>query len=445
MDKIEKIQKELHKINFDKNDGILSPEPVRCGEVTAEEYCFEKLIKGGEKREHVYKEEFKPYCTECDKSTECVLQDDKGGKFTNITHGAHTLDFLDAHNKAHDVVQKWSKKPVLFVMENPGSYQSENYGSPVSPPAKGTRYPCKWWYWINGQDSHNNDDFKYPKWFTQKEYGWMIYSVINTFQISNAYITNMVKCGACNGQSKFVTTDRYNPEIIEKCLSKHLTREISALRGDDHNQLVTVFAFGQNVYDTLKSNIEKLGKCKIYLLPHPANHLANDYRKYVLFGKILHGLLQSDFYDNVTMPDFYAIIKSDEEREENYELNIDYIRKCLKEYKLEDIELKKSAKYEDGIITYQVCLDKFSVLQVIFRYSDEKQLDYTVSWACYYPETGAICLYRGKDKKAKSSNLFVESGHDHYIVFRLLRKFAEDFSKKYPVSEISIVTKLSSE
>ena len=50
MDKIEKIQKELHKINFDKNDGILSPEPVRCGEVTAEEYCFEKLIKGGEKR-----------------------------------------------------------------------------------------------------------------------------------------------------------------------------------------------------------------------------------------------------------------------------------------------------------------------------------------------------------------------------------------------------------
>lgn len=445
MDKLDKIQKTLHKINFDANDGILCPEPVRCGEVTAEEYCFEKLIKGSKKREHVFNTEFKSYCTECNKLNGDVLQDDKGGVFTNITHGAHTLDFLDVHNIAHNVVHEWSKKPVLFVMENPGSYESENYGSPKLPPEKGTRYPCKWWYWINGQDSRNNEDFKYPNWFTQKEYGWMIYSMINTFQIANAYITNMVKCGACNGQSKFVTTDRYNSKIIKKCLSKHLAREISALRGDDNNQLVTVFAFGQNVYDTLKDNVEKLGKCKIYLLPHPANHLANDYRKYVLFGKLLRGLLQTNFYDNATMPCFCDILKGDEEQDKPFELNIDLLRKCLKEYKLDGKELKKLAKYEDGAITYQVCLDKSSVLQVIFRHSDKQQSDYTVSWACYYPESGEMYLYRGNDKKAKSSNLFVESGHEDYVVFRLLRKFVEDFSKKYPVAEIRVITTLSSE
>ena len=445
MDKLDEIQKALHKINFDANDGILCPEPVRCGEVTAEEYCFEKLIQGNGKREHVFSAGFKPYCTECDKLTGDVLQDDKGGMFTNITHGAHTLDFLDAHNIAHNAVQKWSKKPVLFVMENPGSYESENYGSPKLPPEKGTRYPCKWWYWINGQDSRNNEDFKYPNWFTQKEYGWMIYSVINTFQIANAYITNMVKCGACNGKSKFVTTNKYNPEIIEKCLSKHLAREISALRGGDNNQLVTVFAFGQRVYDTLKDNAEKLGECKIYLLPHPANHLANDYRKYVLFGKILRGLLQTDFYDDVTMPDFCDILKRDEEQNKPFELNIDLLLKYLKDYKLDDIDLEKSAEYAQGKIAYRVRLDKSSVLQVIFKYSDTTQTDYTVSWASYYPETGAIWLYRGKNKKAKSANLFVENGHEDYIVFRSLRKFAEDFSKNYPVAEISVNGTLPSE
>ena len=54
-------------------------------------------------------------------------------------------------------------------------------------------------------------------------------------------------------------------------------------------------------------------------------------------------------------------------------------------------------------------------------------------------------LYRGKDKNAKSSNLFVENGHEDYIVFRSLRKFAEDFSKKHPVHEIVGSTKLCSE
>ena len=445
MDKLEKIQEALHEINFDKDDGILCPEPVRCGEVTAKEYCFEKLKKGSKKREHDFKAEFKPYCTECDKLTGYVLQDDKDGIFTNITHGAHTLDFLDAHNISHNVVHEWSKKPVLFVMENPGSYESENYGSPNLPPEKGTRYPCKWWDWVNGQDSRNNEDFKYPNWFMQKEYGWMTYSVINTFQIANAYITNMVKCGACNGNGKFVTTDKYNSEIIEKCLSKHLKREISALRGGDNNQLVTVFAFGQNAYGTLKANMKILGECRIYQLPHPANHLANDYRKYVLFGKILRGLLQTDFYDHVTMPDFCDILKRDEEQNKPFELNIDLLRKCLKEYKLDGIELKKSAKYEDGKITYQVCFDKSSVLRVIFRHSDKTQSEYTISWACYYPESGKMYLYRGKDKNAKSSNLFVENGHEDYIVFRSLRKFAEDFSKKHPVHEIVGSTKLCSE
>ena len=54
-----------------------------------------------------------------------------------------------------------------------------------------------------------------------------------------------------------------------------------------------------------------------------------------------------------------------------------------------------------------MCLDKSSILQVIFRYSSDEKKDYTVSWACYYPESGEIYLYKGKNKKAKSAQFFV--------------------------------------
>ena len=57
-------------------------------------------------------------------------------------------------------------------MENPGSYKNDS----DEPPTGGKKFPSKWWYWINGQDTseYTNEDFKYPNWFKQKEYGWML-------------------------------------------------------------------------------------------------------------------------------------------------------------------------------------------------------------------------------------------------------------------------------
>jgi len=60
---------------------------------------------------------------------------------------------------------------------------------------------------------------------------------------------------------------------------------------------VIIFAFGKNSYYPAKELLLK-ENCKIYLLPHPANRLANDYRKLVLFTKILKALKQNNFYDN---------------------------------------------------------------------------------------------------------------------------------------------------
>ena len=196
MENLVKIQKALHEINFAKDTGILFP---LTDQTTAENYQFTdlKLNEKTKKREHSFDLDSCPYCTKCDEISP-VLQDENDTKlksrFTNITHGTHTLDFLKAH-KDHEDISSWSTKPVMFVMENPGSYDSGiyNYDDTVKNNllADGKKWPSKWWYWINGQDTNNytNEDFKYPNWFQQKEYGWMIYSVINTSQIANAYVT----------------------------------------------------------------------------------------------------------------------------------------------------------------------------------------------------------------------------------------------------------------
>lgn len=442
MENLVKIQKALHEINFAKDTGILFP---LTDQTTAENYQFTdlKLNEKTKKREHSFDLDSCPYCTKCDEISP-VLQDENDTKlksrFTNITHGTHTLDFLKAH-KDHEDISSWSTKPVMFVMDNPGSYDSGiyNYNDTVKNNllADGKKWPSKWWYWINGQDTNNytNEDFKYPNWFQQKEYGWMIYSVINTFQIANAYVTNMVKCGACNKEKTYVTTDRYNTKIVEKCISTHLVREINALRGVNCEQCVTIFAFGQNVYDTLTQYENKFGNVRIYLLPHPANRLANDYRKYVLLGKILRGLLQTNFYENVTMPDFYEILKRDEETNKSSILTKKLLQTDLEDYLSKqnkaDIEFKQSSNYKDKQITYQIREDDASGLQVIFRYSSDNNDNYKVSWACYYPETSEIQLYRGKNKKAKSSQLFVDDNHEDYIVYQELRQFAEYFINNY--------------
>lgn len=131
----------------------------------------------------------------------------------------------------------------------------------------------------------------------------MVYSAIRTFKIANAYVTNMVKCGKCNDKKGYLTTDEYDASDINNCIEKILVKEIDAVRGEDPEQSVILFAFGDRVYDKLKDKKNCFGKCNIYKLPHPASRLQNSYRKYVLFGQIYSALLENNFYEkNADMP-----------------------------------------------------------------------------------------------------------------------------------------------
>lgn len=451
----EQICKKLHDINFGSG-GIVRPE-MECN---AEEYTFDKLICDDSRRDgqgnwikrcHKYPEG-QCYCTECNKINPLTAdENDAAYRFTGITHGAHTFDFLDAHGEPHNSVSTWSKEPVLFVFENPGSVNSGNYGNGVDAPAElpstVDRLPCKWWYWINGQDDEKyKDSFIYPNWFVQKEYGWMIYSVIRTFEIANAYVTNMVKCGIGNLNS-YLTTDKYNSEIAKTCISEQLKREINALRDENSDKHVTIFAFGQNVYDTLVQFKDALGKCEIYMLPHPANRLANDYRKYVLFGKILRGLLKHDFYHGVAPPDFCKILCDDnDDKKGNSAPNVltkNALKEYLSKYLKQNSGFEESAKYsDDKKFTYQIGADSFG-LKVVFRQYKVDDKDYAASWACYYPETGDIYLYKGKDTKIKRADVFVDSDHTAYEVYNQIEAFAKHLKKQIPgLNDCYAVTKL---
>ena len=413
---LEAIVKNLHSLNFGKDELIeFAPDE--------KDYNFKRFIEE-EKGTHGNKK-----ITVCRKCGGCDLVQEDGTRcvFTRITHGTHTLDFLDAHGVDHDTVVAWSQKPVLFVMENPGAVDGGDLQLDCG------RYISGRWYWVMGQYGEPNGKFFYPQYFVQKEYGWMIYSVIRTFKMANAYVTNMVKCGMVSEEEKskknYLTTDEYPNGIAQKCVENYLKREINCLRGENKGENVIAFAFGERTYYHLKEALKddlKSGKISLYLLPHPANRLANDYRKYVLFGKISRALLQNHFYDGVKeKPDFEAILAADtyEEPKESRE------EACIALLKEIERDIVKSKEYKEAIgyeITHVkgvngVTSDELETL-VLRQMVNGKKV-----WVRYWFLTNTdqieiACRTTGRWSCPEDKN---------FPAYQLIEKFAEKYQEKY--------------
>ncbi len=410
---LEAIVKNLHSLNFGK-DGLIEFAPDE------KDYNFKHFIEE-EKGTHDNKK-----ITVCRKCDGCELVQEDGTKcvFTRITHGTHTLDFLDAHGVDHDTVAAWSQKPVLFVMENPGAVDGGDL-----PLYKG-KYISKSWYWVMGQCGEPNEKFFYPQYFVQKEYGWMIYSAIRTFHMANAYVTNMVKCGMKNDQKNYLTTDEYpndgngNDYIAKDCIENFLKRELNLLREGKRDEKVIVFAFGERTYYRLAKELDG-ENISLYLLPHPANRLANDYRKYVLFGKILRALLQNYFYEGIEKPDFEAILAADtyEEPKESRE------EACIALLKGIERNIVKSKEYNEAIgyeITHVksvngVASDELETL-VLRQMVNGKKV-----WVRYWfltttDQIEIACRTTGRWSRPEDKN---------FPAYRLMEKFAEKYQEKY--------------
>lgn len=404
---LEAIVKNLHSLNFGK-DGLIEFAPDE------KNYNFKHFIEE-EKGTHDNKK-----ITVCRKCDGCELVQEDGTKcvFTRITHGTHTLDFLDAHGVDHDTVAAWSQKPVLFVMENPGAVDGGDL-----PLYKG-KYISKSWYWVMGQCGEPNDKFIYPRFFVRKEYGWMIYSVIRTFRMANAYVTNAVKCGMKNDEKSYLTTDKYPDGIAQKCVENYLKRELDCLRGGNKDEKVIVFAFGIRAYSCVKN---LLGVNPI-LLPHPSpkNHLSDENRQYVMFGKILRTLLKNHFYEGVeTKPNFEEILINDIdiEPEESRE------EACIAILKEIERDVVKSKKYNEAIgyeITHVkgvngVTSDELETL-VLRQMVNGKKV-----WVRYWFLTNTdqieiACRTTGRWSCPEDKN---------FPAYQLIEKFVEKYQEKY--------------
>jgi hypothetical protein len=195
------------------------------------------------------------YCIECERKGCHISVQEPAFSLKNISHGAHTTDFLVALRETVDVTG-WHDEPILFVYEAP----SLDYGiyEPVTY-EQVTKRPTKDWYWIH----HDQDVRRFPDSFTGGTYGDFVLSAILTFRLKNAYMTNLVKCGlnTDDGQ-QFRGLASFQPTCVQLCVDRYLRREIEILEPR------VIFAVGAAVYNWVASTVRST--IPTHQLPHPA-------------------------------------------------------------------------------------------------------------------------------------------------------------------------------
>lgn len=196
------------------------------------------------------------YCTSCDDASVHEATDGSGFTLRNMSHGAHSVDFLQSFTDAVDT-SAWHDAGVLFVFESP----SVNYGDlydTVQYNGRAKR-PTREWYWVHRDHAARG----YPDSFCGGTYGDLVRSAMLTFRLGNAYVTNLVKCGLNNAAgNEFRSLATFPEGCIRSCYEKLLSREIEIL------QPRVAFAFGTAVYDWLRVLVDP--SVRIQQLPHPA-------------------------------------------------------------------------------------------------------------------------------------------------------------------------------
>jgi len=242
------------------------------------------------------KHKIKGYCISCEEKDINHSKDDNQYKLTNISHGSHTIDFLALIQKNEIEMTSWIESPVMFVFESP----SRAHGDDIE--YKGVlKKPSPEWYWVE-----KNGVF--PSYFKGGQYGNLISSIINTFKLKNAYVTNLVKCGLNNEKGDFKGIDSFNEDCISNCYSTFLKREIEITSPR------VVFTFGNKVYEWVKNKLASDRNIPIYYFPHPARQrvgFTDEFYKVLYFWIITKGL----YINNIITDDFlkeltYRFIKN---------------------------------------------------------------------------------------------------------------------------------------
>jgi hypothetical protein len=214
------------------------------------------------------------FCTSCEDKGFNYSQKSPDYKLSTISHGTHTADFLEAMGTNKPDVTTWHEQAVMFIFESP-SIEDKKYELITHKDIN--KKPVKEWYWI-----HKDKEYaEFPKYFEGKHYGNLVLSLINTFQLKNAYITNLVKCGLNNQQGKFKGIEHFSSDCIRNCFETTLKKEIEILKPN------VIFSFGKKVKDWLKILTPDV---PVYYLPHPAGRTKNKVRKLFYYWEVAQGL-----------------------------------------------------------------------------------------------------------------------------------------------------------
>jgi len=265
-----------HLIEYDVND--------------VKSYSFDKYCSNNSRHPRAI-----DYCTSCEELKCNVSPKDASFKLCNISHGAHSRDFINAVDSNMDI-SKWHTSGVVFVMESP----SRDYGiyETTEITKKGQLYnkrPSKQWYWV-----HNKCDYvEYPIHFKGRKYGELVRSVIFTFKLANAYLTNLIKCGMNDSSGDiFKGLVYFDPKCIQNCYNLYLSKEIELMNPK------VIFTFGTNVYNQLSCRL-KDSSIKLVGLPHPAGQRSgfkDEYYNVLYFCMIAKWLCRT----GVIEPKFYT-------------------------------------------------------------------------------------------------------------------------------------------
>jgi hypothetical protein len=260
----------LKKLNF-KNLLIVDDT------VDAETYDFNKYHENG-------KHLVKGYCLRCEEKGYHVCPTDESYKLTNISHGASTADLLQATDQTDIDFSDWHQQGVLFLMESPsidgwGLYNEVSYHGY-------NKRPAKLWYWIHEKQQKRS----YPQEFRASRYGLLFNSLVFTFKLKNAYLTNLVKCGLNNQENGYKGIESYNPACISTCFDNFLSKEIEMVSPK------VVFCFGTSVLNKLRVLYAGELPFQVIGLPHPAGQrrgFKDEFYKHLYYSMVLEGLYKA--------------------------------------------------------------------------------------------------------------------------------------------------------
>ena len=183
----------------------------------------------------------------------------------NILHGTTSDDYFSYLNINPD--SDWVDTTVMFVFENPGKSQDDDFVD-----MNGRKMIVTWPY-IGWPTKSKAEDFIFETEISsQRRYGSMICAVLLKYKLRNAYVTNLVKCGFKD--NKNLDSKKISSKIIDNCMNTIFREELKAISPD------IIFAFGDKSYKTLLNYCDKLclDSSKVVKMPHPARRMSNENR-----------------------------------------------------------------------------------------------------------------------------------------------------------------------